>query len=66
MIGGIDYKTFKAKYDAIKSNYPETLAWMKHKAKWEHITLMAVMNHYSKHIETLMESEERQAAECLE
>lgn len=45
------------KYDLIYKDYPETFKWMQHKAGWEHMSLMAVLDGYESYIDELMEKE---------
>ncbi len=45
------------KYDLIYKDYPETFKWMQHKAGWEHMSLMAVLDGYESHIDELMKKE---------
>ena len=58
MLNGLSFEAFKEMYEKIKRNYPDTLAWIKHKAKWEHMTLVGVVNNYHQHIERLMKQED--------
>jgi hypothetical protein len=41
----------------IRNNYPETWAWMEHKANWEQMSMSAVLLNYRKHIKELKQTE---------
>lgn len=53
----INAKEFNDLYKKMKTKYPKTLEWVKHKASWEHITLSAVMVRYTGYIKELMAQE---------
>lgn len=58
MANKIDMKSFHERYALLLQKYPNTLEWVRHKARWEHITLGAVFNEYDSYIEELMRQED--------
>ena len=46
------------KLDKIRDNYPKTYEWMQHKARWECMTMGAILNNYEKYIDELMSKED--------
>ena len=58
MANKINKKSFHERYALLLDKYPETLEWVRHKARWEHITLGAVLNGYESYIEELMQQED--------
>ena len=47
------------KLNKIRDNYPQTWEWMRHKASWEHMCMGAVLNCYEKHIDELIDAENK-------
>ena len=58
MANKIDMQSFDTWYAMLMEKYPKTLEWVRHKARWEHITLGAVLNGYKSYIEELMQQED--------
>ena len=46
-----------AMIDLIRTSYPKTWEWVKHKANWEGMCVGAICKYYDDHIKTLMEEE---------
>ena len=46
------------KLNKIRDEYPETFAWMQHKASWECMSLGAILNCYEEYIDELMIKED--------
>lgn len=45
------------KLNKIRDIYPNTWAWMQHKASWECMCMGAVLDNYEKYIDELMNNE---------
>lgn len=58
MANKINKKSFHERYALLLDKYPKTLEWVRHKVRWEHITLGAVLNGYESYIEELMQQED--------
>ena len=63
MANEINMKSFHARYALLLEKYPKTLEWVRHKARWEHIPLGAVLNDYWTYIEESMQQEDLEAQE---
>lgn len=58
MANKINMNSFHARYSLLLRAYPKTLEWVRHKARWEHMPLGAVLNQYREYIDELMAQED--------
>lgn len=58
MSNTINPNSFHARYTLLMNEYPKTLDWVRHKARWEQIPLGAVLNDYKDYIDELMIKED--------
>ena len=54
---GVISKETLALMAIVRDNYPKTWEWVRHKARWEHMCVGAIFEHWDNHIKTLMEEE---------